>query len=161
MNRRAAVLAGLVLAAVGVAGCRSETPVGPPTVKYGRDQCAECGMIINEERSACALLVDAGGVPETLLFDDIGDMLDYERKHTLLRVIARYVHDHTDLSWIAAEGAVYLVGTTIQTPMGSGIVALADRGRAEVVLKESGGQVQDWAGAGKDRAGPAKAPPGN
>lgn len=161
MNRRGAVFTGLLLAVAGVVGCRSESPIGPPTVKYGRDQCAECGMIINEERSACALLVDAGGVPETLLFDDIGDMFDYERKHPGLRVRARYVHDHTDRAWIAAEGAVYLVGTTVQTPMGSGIVALADRGRAEVVFKESGGQVQDWAGAGRDRAGPAKAPPGN
>lgn len=120
---------------------------GPPTLRAGHDECSQCGMIINEARFSSALLVELNGRREHLLYDDIGCMLDAERSGLEGRTaVERYVHDYETRGWIAAEPAIYLMSdpTTLPTPMGSGIIAFADRTRADAAQHAGDGRVLDW-----------------
>jgi len=131
------VLAWLALAVA--TGCSPQPADGPPRVRYGSDECVHCGMILTEERYAAAMRVtDADGAVRDLLFDDIGDMIAYERAHPELRVTRRYVHDYQSLQWLDASQAQYLVSQQFHTPMGSGIVAFGEQSAARAVAAEKG-----------------------
>lgn len=168
----AALLCPLVIAA-----CGHDTLTGPPTLRLGRDECNECGMIINEERFAAALLVEDAATPTQavpptttaattstpstapsgadrrhLIFDDIGDMLDHQRFHPGLRVVSRFVHDSPSKAWIDADRAFYLLSEKVHTPMGSGIAAFTDRAAAEAQLSASPGRVFTYAEMADARA---------
>lgn len=125
---RALLIIGLI--AHVLVGCARQQPDAPPQVHYGRDECAHCGMILSDERTACALRVTADGKTSDLLFDDIGDMLAYERANAGLKIAARYVHDFDTRQWLPAEGAKFIRSEDIHTPMGSGIAAFSDATRA-------------------------------
>ncbi|MFN7020588.1 MAG: nitrous oxide reductase accessory protein NosL [Phycisphaerales bacterium] len=150
MNTRAAcVLSVSVIAAVSTAGCDSAPLSGPPTLRAGRDECRECGMIISEDRHACAMLVESSGFREHILFDDIGCMLDLERAGPEKRtILERHVHDFVSKSWVPAETASFLFADpgAAPTPMGSGIIAYASRLEAQAGAERTGGVVLDYAG---------------
>ena len=142
MNR---TLPYTAIAASGLfAGCGAEPLAGPPDLRLGRDECAECGMLISEDRCSTALLVDAAGRNEHRMFDDIGCMLDWEHDHAgETPVLGWFVHDHGTRSWIGGDDAHYLLTDpqSLATPMGSGIVAFADAAAASRKREECGGEV--------------------
>lgn len=142
------VLWTLLLVFGALAGCGEADLTGPPALRLGRDECGECGMLINEDRSACGVLIDNRGRREYMLFDDIGCMLDIERERGAdLVVLERYVRDHGDKSWVAAEAAVFLFTepAKLRTPMGSGIAAYASRSHAEQAQRTHGGRLLTYA----------------
>lgn len=122
-----------VFAAAALVSCDSAPLTGPPELRLGRVACAECGMIVGEERCAAAMLVDRDGTRERLIYDDIGCMLDDERESNGGAVIERWVHDHGTRAWVRAETAVFLIAApaAVRTPMGSGLVAFEALGSAE------------------------------
>lgn len=137
----------LLLGLPAISACDRDTRTGPPTLRLGRDECAECGMAIHQERSAAALLIDRDGRRDYLLFDDIGCLLDIERsKASELNVLERFVHDHTNNAWIRAETAVFLGtdGSTLHTPMASGLAAYMDRAGAEAGQRQFRGEVIEF-----------------
>jgi copper chaperone NosL len=121
----------LALAMLFGAGCTGEREDGPPKINLGRDECVECGMIISEERFSSALIVEEHGRLQPQLFDDIGDMLDYERGHPEAVIMRRFVHDYETGTWLAAADAVYVSTDAIHTPMGSGVVAFRSADEAQ------------------------------
>lgn len=134
--------AWIIAALPGLLGaCRGEPLSGPPALHLGRDECASCGMIVNEARCSCALLVREGDEREYRLFDDIGCMLGYEREHEGAVVISRFVHDYATGAWIDGQTGAFLVAPEgrIITPMGSGVVAFAERSAAEKKQRDTGG----------------------
>lgn len=133
-------------AACLLAGCARTEGDGPPRVRLGRDECRECGMIIAEERSAGALIVDRGGRRGAMLFDDIGCMLDAEEKADL-GVVRRFAHDYATKAWTSADTAVFVLadGEKLPTPMGSGIAAFANREGALKAREHSGGETLGYA----------------
>jgi len=100
----------------------------PPDIAYGRDLCDACGMIISDAKFAAATVLADG---ETRKFDDIGDMFGYHGDHPEHQVRAWFVHDHDTEKWLRGEKAFYVVGPNIQSPMGHGIVAFAEKAAAE------------------------------
>ena len=87
-----------------LAACQRDGLSGPPTLRLGRDECAECGMAIHDEPASAAMLVEQGGRRDHLLFDDIGCMLDLERsRENELSVVGRFVHHRIGGGWIAGE----------------------------------------------------------
>lgn len=143
MNRTLLLSTALLL----LSGCTRPDPSGPPTLRLGRDECAECGMIINEDRFSSGMTVRRDNAPETLLFDDIGCMLDYTRDHAAdFTVTSTYVHDHTTKSWTPAHAAVFLYTDKdrLPTPMGSGIAAFSSTPAAEHARAEHGGNLIDF-----------------
>lgn len=137
--RPARVAAVLFVAALSA--CGDDRTPGPPQIRLGRDECAECGMIINEDRFSASMVVDDRGAREPLLFDDIGDLLDHERNNPALRPLERYVHDYTSRAWIDAASASYVHADAIHTPMGSGLAACKSRADAEQLAKPIEGRV--------------------
>jgi len=141
-------VASLLLAAtlVSLAGCSRKTALEPPKVRYGEDPCIHCGMIISDERYAAASLVELPGegiVPR--LYDDIGDLIDYEREKPGEAVVKRFVHDAATKAWIDADAAVFTHSPELRTPMVSGIAAFSTRAAAEAFLKDNPGEIVDLA----------------
>ena len=120
----------LLILTIALAACDSAPTDGPPAIAYGRDECAECGMIVTEERHAAAMRVLVDGRPMDLFFDDIGDLLEHERNHEKLHVLKRYVHDFDTSQWLDADAAHFVKSDQIRTPMGFGLLAFADESRA-------------------------------
>lgn len=146
MTRLTIVLAAAFAAALSV-GCERAELSGPPELKLGRHECAECGMIIQEDRFSCAVLVGRAGRREHLLFDDVSCMLDLEREAAeSLGVIRRFVRDHGTREWTDAAAATFLLTDRerLLTPMGSGIASLAARSDAERMQSQFGGELLDY-----------------
>ena len=133
------------------AGCGGDRELGPPELKLGRDMCKECGMIVSEDRSCSAWLIDIGGSYEAEVFDDVGCMLDRERRGEAGNITARYFHDYPSRAWIVGKEPVFVMSEAIHTPMGSGIVAFADQVAAEAAAKETGGKLYDAVGMAAER----------
>jgi copper chaperone NosL len=142
------LVAAFLLSPFALAACNRRDMSGPPNLRLGRSECAECGMIINEDRFSGGMTVERDGAVEPLLFDDIGCMLDYMHDHPELRVGAAYVHDHATRAWVAAGEAVFLCSdeTKLATPMGSGIAAFAAKAVAEEAQRTLGGDLLDYPG---------------
>ncbi len=135
-------------------GCSRGELSGPPELRVGRDECGECGMIISEDRCSSAILVERGGRREHVLFDDIGCMLDYERGRAgEFAAVDAFVHDHPTRAWVRAADAHFLFADRdlLPTPMGSGIVAYAERAAAEARRGEVGGEILDYQRLGEAR----------
>jgi copper chaperone NosL len=128
-----AVLA-LALAACGSAPNAEPTP---PAVHYGEDICELCGMIVSEERYAAAYVTEDGHGHS---FDDIGDMVQAHLA-TQEAVIALFVHDYQDETWIRAETAHYVLSDDLTTPMASGLAAFTSSEEAQALAAELQGQV--------------------
>jgi copper chaperone NosL len=149
MNRATRPFAASIFAAVlaATAACQRAELAGPPDLRLGRDQCIECGMIINEDRfSSAALALGGRGYREHYLFDDVGCMLDYEREHGEIEFIELFAHDADTRGWLRADQALFLVtdSSRILTPMGSGIAAYADQAAAIRAQSEHGGEVLSY-----------------
>lgn len=143
----------VMLGALSFVGCDQQAPDGPPQVRYGQDECIHCGMILSEERHTAAIVHVRDGRRESLLFDDMGDLMDYERENPGLAVHRRYVHDLDTKRWLTAEAAAIVHSPSLHTPMGSGLAAFDTRESADAAAKRLGdGRVLDWPAAVAERA---------
>lgn len=132
-----------IAGAVLLVSCGRSALSGPPELRLGRDECRECGMIINEDRCSSASIIRVRGVSEYAMFDDIGCMLDYHRTMSDGSVSMAFVHDHGTRAWVAARTAHFLhcESDKLKTPMGSGLIAFASGADAERAAAEFGGRV--------------------
>jgi copper chaperone NosL len=130
----------IVLGALSLAGCQASQE-SPPQIRYGRDTCAQCGMIISEARFAAAYRTRQG---HWRLFDDIGDMLAYQSAHRE-DVAIFWVHDYETQEWLRAEGVFFVKSPALSTPMGHGVVALGSRARADQLARQVSGDVLTFA----------------
>lgn len=134
------ILAGAVIGGL-FSGCSDPVPQGPPELRFGRDECAECGMAIEDERFAAAAWVDRGGHAEPALFDDIGCLLDFESTDPTV-VLTRYFRDARAKEWISGTPAfVQADRERLRTPMASGMAAYADHADAARTARDSAGEV--------------------
>lgn len=156
-GRLSTVLCALI--AVVAVACGGESKAGPPEIHYGRDACDQCHMIISEARYAAAYR-DRNGDP--FVFDDIGDMALHATKAGVADSMTAWVHDYNTEKWIEAKPAWY-VRSSIQTPMGHGIVAFGTDAAAQEFAAEHDGTVLRWAELmrqdGGDGTHPATSPP--
>jgi nitrous oxide reductase accessory protein NosL len=101
-------------------------------------------MLLSDERFACATVATVDGERRELLFDDIGDQIEYEKASPAIVVQSRWVHDMKTRQWLKASEALFARAPGLHTPMGSGIAAFASRTDAEAVLAEHPGVIVDW-----------------
>ncbi|MBI4346701.1 MAG: hypothetical protein HY553_07580 [Elusimicrobia bacterium] len=113
-------IAALVLLAA-LAACARPRPGAPPELRFGRTECARCGMIVSEERFACGWIGDDGG---SVGFDDVGEMLAALEETPALRSRA-WVRDMKGGGWVRLEEAHLRRIEGLATPMGTGWVAFA------------------------------------
>lgn len=153
---------------VTLTGCGRPPLVGPPELRLGRDECADCGMLVSEDRCSAALLIERDGVREHAIFDDLGCLLDFENEPPEgVVVIEAFARDYDTRQWVSAGHAHVLFAdrTKLKTPMGFGIVACSARNNAERMQGLFGGEIVDWSGAKQKRrekhAAPIQASPGS
>jgi copper chaperone NosL len=104
------------------AGCAGSGVPGPVGIDLGRDACRHCRMAIVSKATAAEIVAPG---EEPLLFDDIGCLRDFAAAMPPPPDAVVFVTDHRSGEWIDARHAVF-TRTSLQTPMGSGIVAHAD-----------------------------------
>ncbi len=161
MNARALIVLSIGILSLAPA-CQRRVVTGPPELHPGRDQCAHCGMMISDERCAGACIVEQDGDRSALVFDDIGCMIDYARRHDAsTRIVAGFVRDYSAGQWIPAQTAHYLCAKPdlLVTPMGSGIIAFGALASAESKRSEVGGSIGDEAAVVRARHEPASPGP--
>lgn len=115
--------ASAVCAVMVFAGACHGAPPRPAELDTRNDACATCRMVVSNARFA-GQLVAPGEDP--LFFDDIGCLAQYLREHrsTPAKAIA-YVADHRTGSWTPAATALFTRVPSLDTPMGSRVVAHA------------------------------------
>ncbi len=124
------------------AACGRAEAAGPPDIKYGRDVCIQCGMIVNEAKFAAAYTTPDG---TKLAFDDVGDLLLYQRSTgDPIDPIEAWVHDFETEDWVTVTDAYFVPTQAVTTPMGHGIISFADEARAEAFASDVDGEVILW-----------------
>lgn len=142
-RKRLPYSAALIAVLCASAACRGAGG-GPPRIDYGRQACARCGMIVSEERFASGY-VDAQG--RSVAFDDLGELLAAAAEDRAIAGVT-YVHDMGGEGWVPAVRAYYLRVPSLATPMGSGIAAFRDAGRAADFARQRGAApVMEWEAA--------------
>ena len=98
-----------------------------PAIRYGRESCYFCGLTIADARFAAAWR--ARGVERH--FDDIGCMVNALHRDRPGDEARFFVHDYRDESWLDGSTATYVLSSTIKTPMGYEVAAVANAGSAD------------------------------
>lgn len=114
----------LIAMLVSLAAC-NEPKFGPVEMRYGRDTCALCGMIISDPRYATQIRGGPGHA--AYKFDDIGDALVFFERQPWKDEpnVEFWVMDvEKGKTWLDARRAFYLGG--MQSPMAHGFGALAE-----------------------------------
>lgn len=131
------LLVTLLVAPSLLPGCGGEEALRPPDLDAGHDVCAVCGMAVSDDRYAAAVVLRDNGRVHTLLLDDIGELPRLTLPtHDEAEI---FVKDEGTREWVQAEGAHFVKSDTLRTPMGFGIAAFADAGRASARLGEVSG----------------------
>jgi copper chaperone NosL len=130
----------MTIAAAALVGCEQQAEeITAPTVHFGQAMCAECSMIISDERFAGAIGLRRDGRVVHLLFDDVGEMLAFDPgEHEQIRWFAT---DATTRAWLDAETAFFLRSDQLMTPMGTGVGAYATKEAATAAQQEHGGEL--------------------
>ena len=118
------VAPGIVVLITLLAGCSGDPGTGPVEVKWDRDVCARCNMVLSDRRHAAQVRYSpAGQRSQVRLFDDLGCAVLWLDKQPWGDdpTVEVWVNDHQDGSWIDARSARYLPGQI--TPMEYGLGA--------------------------------------
>ena len=103
--------------------------------------CSQCGMTVDAGSKFTAKAVSGN---TTLFFCDIGDLFVYIKRKNL-SADGAFVKDHPSGEWIEAKTAYFVHdGKKFRTPMGWGVAAFRDRGRAA-----EAGKIMDYDAAAK------------
>jgi copper chaperone NosL len=142
-----------------LAGCSGDKPLDPPDIRFGQDTCAECGMIVSDERFAGAIVYRRDREVQHALFDDVGEMLTFTPPHA--EASRWWVRDAQTRAWVDADAAHFVVESRTHTPMGTGVLAFASSDDADRAITADGGQRVDLAQAKQALAIPAASAEGS
>ncbi len=124
-----------------VAGCAAS---GPVALRWGEEGCRHCHMTLADRRFG-AELVSATGRPYA--FDDAGCAALFLASGDLVEhdVGSAWVIDflHPD-SLIPAGSARFVRSAAFRTPMGSGVIAVADPAAADSLARATQGERLSW-----------------
>lgn len=129
---------------MALAGCRSETNEGPPSVRFGDSICVECGMIVSDERFATATIIEGDRGNEPLIFDDFNCQMIFESKHADLTIVDRWSHDHGTNEWVHMADAWFVKSDQLHTPMASNIASFITESDAKAFAEPLDGEVVDF-----------------
>ena len=134
-KRRISLLpAVLVFACLALASCGKQ-PGGPPSIRYGKDLCDECRMIINEDRFAAA----AGQSGQVTKFDSVGCLLRYKQSRPESEKF--WVKSYSTAEWLDAATAIFVFSEQISAPMGYGVAAEVTKSGAQELADKVHGRI--------------------
>ncbi len=109
---------GLFMFLTGWYGC-SKNSNTPPSIQYGMEMCDSCHMVMSDERFGSVVRSSHG---EEYRFDDVMCLARFLHEKKISGEI--WVKTFDTLTWVRLS-SVQFVQTSIQTPMGSGIIAVS------------------------------------
>jgi len=108
--------------------CSGDPGTGPVEVRWDRDTCARCNMVLSDRRHAAQVRYAPGdGAPgQVKKFDDLGCALLWldQQPWRERPGVEIWVADHRDGRWLDARSAHYITGRL--TPMQYGLGAQAE-----------------------------------
>lgn len=138
MTMRLVLIAGLAI----MLACMSPSP---RPIVYGSDQCAHCHMTIADPRYAAELVTRTGKV---VVFDDIGCLAAFLAAGDVSTdaVHSAWAHDYVAPdAWMRTGNLTFVRSDSLRTPMGSGLIALAQPVLADSLRMALNGSMSDWA----------------
>lgn len=143
----------VVLVAALACACSAGTP-SPAVLDTRNEACASCRMTIAEARFAGQVVAPS---EEPRFFDDVGCLGRFVREGPALPNHAvAYVADHRTKAWVRADTALYTLVPSVETPMGSHLLAHADAASRDADPVAAGGTARTAA----DVFGPSGPPRG-
>jgi copper chaperone NosL len=125
------------IAALGMVFCAAPALTPPAELDAGNEQCRFCRMMVSDPGRAAQIVAP---YEEALFFDDIGCLRDYLASGpSLPEGAVAYVADHRTKAWVAAKDASYTRNPSIETPMGSHLIAHADGASRDLDPETRGG----------------------
>lgn len=103
-----------------------------PVELYAEDECAACRMAISSPEFASEIIKKDGSAAK---FDDLKCFEKYRREQNAGEFEAMFVKNYETKGWIPFDKSI-IIQTGIETPMGSGKIAVADQERAKEILKQ-------------------------
>jgi copper chaperone NosL len=122
-------LLSLIVLTMFISSCGPKEIV--PVELYPEDECAACRMAVSSPEFASEIINVDGTVVK---FDDLRCFENYRKTHTPDEFAAIFVMNYDTKQWMPF-GKSIVIQTSIETPMGSGQVAVGDQQRANQ-LKE-------------------------
>jgi len=99
---------------------------------FPEDNCSNCRMAISSRPFASEIISDAN---EVMKFDDLACLESFRKKNPALKIKAIFVTDYETSQWLPYNKSV-IVKTGLDTPMGSGKIAVQDSVRAAALVKD-------------------------
>ena len=130
-----AVPTAATLAAIALAACASGPPP-PATLDTTSEPCAWCRMAVSDARTAAQLVAPS---EEPRFFDDVGCLAHYLAGARTRPGAVAYVADHRTRAWVRADLALYTFAPSVETPMGSHLLAHADASSRDADPQARGG----------------------
>ncbi len=112
---------------LSLGGCSGEPETGPKDVKWDRDACERCRMVLSDRKhSAQVRWVPQGKRSKVMYFDDVGCAALWleDKPWKADKTTELWVTDHRNGKWIDARTATYVKGQI--TPMEYGLGAQSD-----------------------------------
>ncbi|MCP4183672.1 MAG: hypothetical protein GY761_10195 [Hyphomicrobiales bacterium] len=125
----------LLLSVMMLAGCTGEPQTGPVEIRYDREVCDYCRMIISDPRFAAEIRQAKGS--EVFMFDDIGDAIHWLKRAGWKEApdTEIWVRDmKTGTRWLDAREAWFLPGQN--SPMAYGYGAFTEKSETVVSFEE-------------------------
>ena len=111
-------------------------------IRYGKDQCAFCGMTIRDPHHAAIALSNDN---VTLKFDAIEGLINYLKEHDEADFAQLWVADYANKgSWAEAPSATFMISKKVPSPMGAFLSAFEKLENREQILSDKGGDAHDW-----------------
>jgi copper chaperone NosL len=123
MSRRSLFSTAFLSLMLGLlVGC-SQPTTGPVEVKWDRDACHRCRMVLSDRQHAAEVRVNREGRSKVYKFDDVGCAVLWLEKQSWKDTAKTeiWVTDYRDGHWIDARKAYYVPGQI--TPMEYGLGA--------------------------------------
>jgi copper chaperone NosL len=98
-----------------------------PVELFPEDECSACRMTVSNAQFASEIINKDGSAVK---FDDLQCFENYRKTHSVDEFAAIFVKNYDTKEWIPF-GKSIIVQTGIETPMGSGQIAVADQQRAK------------------------------
>ena len=153
-----------VFIGAALAGCSGAPSSGPVEVKWDRDQCERCRMVLSDRHHAAKVRQSmADGHSKVYRFDDFGCAVIWLAGQAWRDAagVEFWVTDHRTGEWTDARTAFYIPGQ--MTPMGYGLGAQREPADNGLTFEQAGHRVREaerrfGRHGGHDEAGTA-APP--
>jgi copper chaperone NosL len=149
-NPSASPAAGVAMLflAMSTTGCEAR----PQPIRYGQDECADCKMMISDQRFGAEIVTRKGRVVK---FDDVGCMQSFLARGAVSRdeIRSSVVSDFNQPNhFLALDAAFFLKNDALKSPMRSDTAAFATEAEMQKVKERlGGGQHGRWADVASGR----------